>query len=128
MRHHDGARPSGNGGPAVNETVLLVDDDEFRETVADILRDEGFEVLSAASSPQALEHASRHRPAICLLDVALPGVDGLQLLRYFRSRHVFRLMPVVILTAGIRKDALHQILQLGVKDVLLKSKFSGQDL
>jgi CheY-like chemotaxis protein len=113
----------------VNNIVLMVDDDdEFRETVGDILRDEGYEVLPAASSPQALEYASRHKPAICLLDIAMPGVDGIQLLRYFRSRHIFRLMPVIILTAGIRKDGLQQILQLGVKDVMLKSKFSAQDL
>lgn len=113
----------------MSHLVLLVDDDdEFRETVGEILRDEGYEVLSAGSSPQALEFASRQKPSICLLDVAMPGVDGVQLLRYFRSRHLFRLMPVIILTAGIRKDSLHQILQLGVKDVMLKSKFSAQDL
>lgn len=113
----------------MSHLVLLVDDDdEFRESIGELLRDEGYDTLLAASAPQALEHASRHRPAICLLDVALPGVDGIQLLRYFRSRHVFRLMPVIMVTAGIRKEHVQQALQLGVKDIMLKSKFSTREL
>lgn len=113
----------------MNHTILLVDDDhEFRESISDLLKDEGYDTLVAGSAPQALEHASRHKLSLCLLDVALPGVDGIQLLRYFRSRHVFRLMPVVLLTAGIRKDAVRQALQLGVKDIMLKSRFSTQEL
>lgn len=110
-------------------TILLVDDDhEFRESIADLLRDEGYDTLLAGSAPQALEHASRHKLSLCLLDVALPGVDGIQLLRYFRSRHVFRLMPVILLTAGVGKDTVRQALLLGVKDILLKSRFSTQEL
>lgn len=111
-----------------NCVLLVDDDDEFRESIGEILLDEGFDVLLAASAPQALEHASRHHPAICLLDVAMPGVDGVQLLRYFRSRHVFRQMPVILLTAGVRKDAVQQALVLGVKDIMLKSKFSVNEL
>lgn len=113
----------------MNHVILLVDDDnEFRESISEILRDEGYDTLVAGSAPQALEHASRHKLSLCLLDVALPGVDGIQLLRYFRSRHVFRLMPVILLTAGIRKEAVRQALQLGVKDILLKSRFSTREL
>jgi len=113
----------------VSHTILLVDDDkEFCESIGELLRDEGYDTLLAGSAPKALEHASRHKLSLCLLDVALPGVDGIQLLRYFRSRHVFRLMPVVLLTAGISKDAVRQALQLGVKDILLKSRFSTQEL
>ncbi len=113
----------------MNDTVLLVDDDDdFRDTVCEILREEGFEVMLSASASQAIEHASRQTPSICLLDVALPKIDGIQLLRYFRSRRLFRQMPVILLTAGIRKNEARQALQLGVKDVLLKSRFSIQQM
>jgi CheY-like chemotaxis protein len=109
--------------------VLVVDDDkDFGESLGDSLRDEGYEVALATSAPQALEMASRQKPAIVLLDLAMPGVDGIQLLRYIRSRHVFRQMPVIILSAGVQMAAVQAALQLGVKDVMLKSKFSIKEL
>jgi CheY-like chemotaxis protein/HD-like signal output (HDOD) protein len=110
-------------------TILLVDDDaDFRESIYEILCDEGYEVLQASSSPQALEFASRQKLSLCLLDISMPGVDGVQLLRYFRSRHLFRLLPVIILTAGVRKDVVQDLLKLGIRDVMLKSKFSAVEL
>lgn len=109
--------------------VLVVDDDrDFAESLADSLRDEGYEVAVAHSAPQALEMASRRKPAVVLLDLAMPGVDGIQLLRYIRSRHVFRLLPVIILSAGVQKSSVQAALQLGVKDVMLKSKFAIKEL
>jgi len=109
--------------------VLVVDDEpDFSATIGDGLRDRGYEVAIAASAPQALEMASRQKPSICVLDVAMPGVDGIQLLRYFRSRHVFRQLPVIIMSAGVGQVAVKAALQLGVKDVMLKSKFTIDDL
>ena len=114
----------------MNRPVVLVVDDEkdFLESVGEILRDAGFDVDLASSAPQALEFASRRRPSAMVLDIAMPGVDGIQLLRYFRSRHVFRQVPVVLLSAGIRKEALRDALDMGVKDVLLKTKFTPPEL
>jgi len=109
--------------------VLLVDDDlDFRELLGERLRDKGYEVVLASSATQALEIASRRVPAIVLLDLAMPGIDGIQLLRYFRSRHVFRQMPVVIVSAGVGTESVQAALGLGVRDVMLKSKFTVQEL
>lgn len=110
-------------------TILLVDDEvDYRESLGEVLRSAGYDVLLAGSAPQALEMASRHKLALILLDVAMPGVDGIQLLRYFRSRHLFRYLPVILLTAGVRKESVQQALALGVRDVLLKSRFTTQEL
>lgn len=109
--------------------VLVVDDDaDFRESVGEILSDEGYEVLLASSSPQALEYASRQKLSLCVLDLSMPGVDGVQLLRYFRSRHLFRLLPVVVVTAGVRKGVLQDLVKLGIRDIMLKSKFTSAEL
>jgi HD-like signal output (HDOD) protein/DNA-binding NarL/FixJ family response regulator len=109
--------------------ILVVDDDRtFRHMVSEILRDRGYEVETAASATQALEIASRRKLAAALVDVYLPGVDGIQLLRYFRSRHVFRQIPVIMISAGVQKREIVQLLQLGVRDVILKDQFSPQDL
>ncbi|MEN9306952.1 MAG: hypothetical protein RL173_884 [Fibrobacterota bacterium] len=114
---------------ATDAMILVVDDDpDFRESIGDLLGENGYEYLLAGSSPQALEFASRQKISMCLLDVSMPGVDGIQLLRYFRSRHVFRLLPVIVITAGVRMEAVQNLLKLGVRDVMLKSKFPVNEL
>jgi len=109
--------------------LLLVDNDtDFREALANQLRDEEYEVEIASSATQALEIASRRKLSLAILEVNLPGVDGVQLLRYFRSRHVFRQMPVIFLTGELRKESLNQVVQLGVRDIMLKANFKLTEL
>jgi len=110
--------------PAHNRILLVDSDDRFRDRIGGILSDYGFEVAHAKSSPSALEEVSRHKPALCILETNLAGVDGIQLLRYFRSRHLFRTLPVVILTSGIVKSELANLVKLDVKGVFVKSEFS----
>lgn len=109
--------------------ILLVDDQEsFRAPLAEALREQGYDVREAATAPQALEMAMRHKPDLMLLDLAMPNIDGFELLRYFRGRAVFRMVPVIFLTAYARRDFLARAASMGVKDYLLKSSFSLQDL
>lgn len=109
--------------------VLLVDADaDFRRSLSEQLKDESYEVSLAKSAPEALEIASRRIPAIVILDLALPGIDGIQLVRYFRSRHVFRQMPIIILSNSVGKDSVQAALGLGVQDVMLKSRFAFPEL
>lgn len=111
------------------QTLLLVDDQEsFRTPLAEALREEGYEVREAGTAPQALELAMRRRPDLMILDIAMPNIDGFELLRYFRGRAVFRMVPVVFLTAFARRDYLTRAASLGVKDYMLKSSFSLKDL
>ena len=68
-------------------SVLVVDDElNMRRTLAEILRDEGYEVTTAASGEEALELCTRRPPDIVLLDVRMPGIDGVEVLRRIRSR------------------------------------------
>jgi HD-like signal output (HDOD) protein/DNA-binding NarL/FixJ family response regulator len=109
--------------------ILVVDDDQcYRESLKEVLESAGYLPRIAQSAPEALEIASRQTPALALLDVAMPGIDGIQLLRYFRSRHVFRQMPVILLSAGVGRDAVQAARELGVRDVLIKSKFTAAEL
>lgn len=122
---------SGGGRGTIGgmHSLLLVDDqDSFRNPLAEALREQGYEVREAATAPQALEMAMRRKPDLMLLDVAMPNIDGFELLRYFRGRAVFRMVPVIFLTAYARRDFLAQAATMGVKDYLLKSSFSLEDL
>jgi UDP-3-O-[3-hydroxymyristoyl] N-acetylglucosamine deacetylase len=69
----------------VNATVLVVDDEErIRSSLRGILRDEGFRVLATGDAPGVMEIITREKPAVVLLDVWMPELDGIELLRRIR--------------------------------------------
>src|SRR6266567_1478787 len=86
--------------PADNQavpTILVVDDEPIvREVVVRYLEREGFRTLEAASGDEAQRLLERQPPSLVVLDVMLPGIDGLELCRWIRSRSD---LPIVMLTA-----------------------------
>ena len=77
--------------------VLVVDDDAtVREVVLSYLRAEGYDVSEAADGETALSMVGHERPDLVVLDVMLPGVDGLEVIRRIRSGGD---LPVIMLTA-----------------------------
>ncbi len=100
------------------ERVLIVDDDvELCELVAEYLTPEGFQVEAVNDGQQGLERALSGEHAIVVLDIMLPGMSGLEVLRRLRSRSR---IPVLILTA--RGDDVDRIvgLEIGADDYLAK--------
>jgi CheY-like chemotaxis protein len=81
-------------------TVLLVeDDDDARESVAEVLSDEGFDVLTARDGVEALEHFDQlPTPAALVLDLALPRMDGREVLRRLRLRESLADLPICVLS------------------------------
>ena len=70
----------------MNETVLVVDDEErIRSSLRGILSDEGFRVLDTGNAPRVMEIIAREKPAVVLLDVWMPELDGIELLRRIKS-------------------------------------------
>lgn len=86
--------------------ILVVDDNLANLKLAgDLCECEGYEVDRAQSAEGALEAISRRIPDLILMDLALPGMDGLALTRHLRSRPETRHIPVVALTAfAMRRD------------------------
>lgn len=98
--------------------LLLVDDDELlRRSLAFSLAQAGFRLSTAASAEDALAQARLDPPDIILLDIGLPGLDGLEALRHFQAVSE---APIVFLTA--RRRDLDQILglELGADDFVTK--------
>lgn len=80
--------------------VLVVDDDDMiRETLVDLLTDEGYEVGSAANGQQALEAMRARPPCLVLLDLMMPVLDGWQVAREMQSDAVLSSIPLCIITA-----------------------------
>jgi DNA-binding response OmpR family regulator len=106
-------------------TVLIVDDEPIvRDVVARYLRREGFETLEAADGARARELVEGYHPSLVVLDVMLPGTDGLELCRWIRSRSD---LPVIMLTARGEESDRIVGLELGADDYVTKP-FSPREL
>jgi DNA-binding response OmpR family regulator len=107
------------GDRAAGPVVLLVDDDAaIRRTVGAGLELEGFAVVPASGGRAALEAAQRVRPAVVLLDLSMPDLDGLEVLR--RLREAGDQVPVCVLSARNEVDERVQGLQAGADDYVVK--------
>ncbi len=100
----------------------------IRESVAACLRTAGYETVGAADGNDGLAKARTTRPDLILLDMALPGMDGLKFLRELREDPKIAATPVIVLTEAAEKDRVIQAIRLGVREYLLKSRFSVKDL
>jgi DNA-binding response OmpR family regulator len=106
-------------------TILVVDDEpDVRDVVVRYLRRDGFETVEAESGDGARELIRTHDPSLVVLDVMLPGTDGLELCRWIRRESD---LPVILLTA--RSDEADRIvgLELGADDYVTKP-FSPREL
>jgi CheY-like chemotaxis protein len=90
---------------AQDKTVLIVDDEpDVREYLAQILRDAGFQVLTACDGDAALEIIRRRRPDFISLDLVMPRKSGHKLLYEIRKNRELARIPVVIVTAHAQDD------------------------
>jgi two-component system alkaline phosphatase synthesis response regulator PhoP len=106
-------------------TVLVVDDEpKIRAIVRDNLLAAGFSVTEQGDGPGALDAARRERPDLVVLDIMLPGLDGVEVLRRLRETSQ---VPVILLTA--RDDEVDKLIGLGVgADDYVTKPFSGREL
>ncbi len=105
--------------------ILVVDDMAvFREPIAAALRSHGLEVQCAADGLQAVAMLQEKPVNLVLLDMAMPGLDGLGVLRIMKKDAKLAGIPVILLTAVAERDYVRQAASLGVRDYLLKSHFS----
>ncbi len=98
-------------------TVLVVDDNvKIVEVLAEYLHTEGFDTLTATDGREALGLAEQRRPDLALVDIMLPGLDGLELTRRFQALD----LPVILITA--RSDEVDRLigLEIGADDYITK--------
>jgi len=101
------------------EVILIVDDEEgIRETLSGIFEDEGYEVMTAASGEEALDIIKEHMPYILLLDVWLPGMDGLETLS--KVKELDNDIPVIVISGHGNIELAIKAIRLGAYDFLEK--------
>jgi two-component system alkaline phosphatase synthesis response regulator PhoP len=110
------------------KTILVVDDEPGIVTIVrDYLEKAGFRVLTAGDGETALRLAGTERPNLMVLDLMLPGIDGLDIIRSLRSNPALHRMSVIMLTARVEEADRLVGLELGADDYVTKP-FSPREL
>jgi two-component system phosphate regulon response regulator PhoB len=111
----------------MNPILIVEDEKDIVDLIAYHLTQSGFSVLSAFDGSSGLEQARKKRPALVILDLMLPGMDGKDVCRSLKSNPLTRLIPVLMLTA--RAEEVDRIIgfELGADDYVTKP-FSPREL
>ncbi|NJN16363.1 MAG: response regulator transcription factor [Oscillochloris sp.] len=112
----------------MTRTILVVDDEPAIVQIArDYLDRAGFRVISAGDGNEALRLARNERPALLVLDLMLPAIDGLDITRTLRQDPATRKLPIIMLTARVDETDRLIGLELGADDYITKP-FSPREL
>lgn len=112
----------------VTRTILVVDDEPGIVAIArDYLDRAGFRVVTAGDGPAALRLVRTERPSLLVLDLMLPGMDGLDVARALRGDPATRALPIIMLTARVDEADRLIGLELGADDYITKP-FSPREL
>jgi two-component system alkaline phosphatase synthesis response regulator PhoP len=112
----------------MSRTILVVDDEPGIVQIArDYLDRAGFRVITAGDGPSAIRLARAERPSLLVLDLMLPGADGLDVTRALRQDPATRKLPIIMLTARVEEADRLIGLELGADDYITKP-FSPREL
>jgi CheY-like chemotaxis protein len=103
------------------QILVVEDDDGFRELICEILESNGYRVLSADDGRQAVALAIGKEPDLILLDLAMPQIDGWDVLRSLRMHNVLEKSKVCIMTGLESPEKMNYALQQGAVGYIVKS-------
>jgi two-component system cell cycle response regulator DivK len=104
-----------------NELILIVEDnDKNRKLARDVLQVKGYRTLEAESAEAALKIAAETVPDLVLMDIHLPGMNGIEALKKLREGEATHAIPVLAFTASVMPQDRHQITSAGFDGFLAK--------
>jgi len=104
-----------------NKRILVVEDDLMNMRLAQhVLEVEGYTVVKAATGQEALKQIESTLPDLILMDLQLPDIDGMTLVRILRAKAITRDTTILALTAYAMKGDREKILQIGCNDYISK--------
>ncbi len=106
--------------------VLIADDDpEILETLSILLKGDGFSVIKAENGLEAVQLAKKHLPALIMLDIHMPKMDGLTACKTIKSDPMTKNIPVVMLTVEGNIKEIEQAISYGAKTYITKPAGRG---
>jgi len=96
------------------ELILIVEDnDKNRKLVRDVLTFKRYEVIEAETGEEGVRLARERRPHLVLMDIRLPGIDGIEALRQLRAAPTTRGIPVMAMTASVMSEDRRRVMGAG---------------
>src|SRR3989441_13193155 len=96
------------------ELILIVEDNEMnRKLERDVLQAKGYRTIEAETGEDCVRLAKEHRPALVLMDIQLPGIDGITALGQLRADAGTRVIPVIAVTASVMTHDRQKIMAAG---------------
>lgn len=105
------------------KSILFIDDDQFVTALYKAkLESEGLEVTAAHSGGEALEKLGQNRPDVIVLDLNMPGTNGVEVLRSIRAVPLWQHIPVIIFSSGYIRSLVNEAEQLGIHKFFAKAQ------
>ena len=106
----------------MTKVLVVEDENHIQRLIKIVLEKAGFAVETASNGEQALQklHGEDYQPDLVLLDILMPGIDGLQVLKSIKENASTTAIPVVMLTALAQENVVVQGIKLGAKDYIRK--------
>ncbi|MBN1408302.1 MAG: response regulator [Calditrichaceae bacterium] len=103
------------------KTVFIVEDDyDIAEVLKFNLVNKGYNVVWEENGEEAYEKIIKSVPDLLILDLALPGISGIEICRYLKNNPITKKMPIIILTAKIKKEDREAGINAGADDFITK--------
>jgi len=111
------------------KTVLLIEDETaLQEAVKMKFKKKGIEVLSAETGEKGLSLLKKKKADLVWLDILLPGIDGLEVLKRIRKAQKTKNLPVLVVSVSSGQEKIRQAFALNVIDYLVKSEYKIDDI
>jgi len=115
--------------PDQKTKILIIEDDFFiRELYERQFTKEGYLILSSEDGPSGLLAASQEKPDLILLDIMLPKLNGLDLLRTLKAKDETKNIPVILLTNLGQESVIKEGFELGAESYLIKSAYTPSQI
>lgn len=110
-------------------SVLVVDDDAtLLELYEEYLKNAGFNVTAAHDGEEALEKAKEVNPTIILLDLMMPKMNGIEVLRHLKADPNLKTIPVIVFTALIQELEMQESFAAGAADYVVKTEVTPKGI
>lgn len=107
---------------------MIEDEISLREAIKIKLAKEGIEVLAAADGEEGLSLILKKKPDLVWLDILLPGINGLEVLRRIRENKETKNLPVVVISVSSGEEKIKQAFNMNIVDYLIKSEYTIDDI